>query len=54
VTIGDESYIAMAAVVRDDRTVGARATVGAGAVVVSDVPADTTVVGLPARPLAIT
>jgi sugar O-acyltransferase (sialic acid O-acetyltransferase NeuD family) len=54
VTIGDESYIAMAAVVRDDRTVGARATIGAGAVVVGDVPADTTVVGLPARPLAIT
>ena len=54
VTIGDESYIAMAAVVRDDRTVGARATVGAGAVVVGDVPADTTVVGLPARPLALT
>ena len=51
VTIGDEAYIAMAAVVRDDRTVGARATVGAGAVVVDDVAADTTVVGLPARPI---
>ena len=50
VTIGDELYIAMAAVVRDDRTVGARATVGAGAVVVGDVPADTTVVGLPLAP----
>lgn len=51
VTIGDEAYIAMAAVVRDDRTVGARATLGAGAVVIDDVPPDTVVVGLPARPL---
>lgn len=54
VTIGDEAYIAIAAVVRDDRTVGPRATVGAGAVVVGDVPPDTTVVGLPARPVALT
>lgn len=52
VSIGDQAYIAMAAVVRDDRTVGDRATVGAGAVVVSDVSPDTTVIGLPARPVA--
>jgi acetyltransferase EpsM len=51
VTIGDEAYVGMAAVVRDDRTIGARATVGAGAVVIEDVPPDTTVVGVPARPM---
>ena len=52
VTIGDEAYVGMAAVVRDDRTVGARATLGAGAVVVADVGPDTTVVGVPAKPVA--
>lgn len=51
VTIGDQAYIGMAAVVRDDCTVGERATVGAGAVVVGDVPPETVVIGLPARPI---
>ena len=41
----------MGAIVRDDRQVGARATLGAGAVVVSDVAADVTVVGFPAKPM---
>jgi serine acetyltransferase len=38
-------------VIRDDRRVGDRAVVGAGAVVVADVDAEVTVVGVPAKPM---
>jgi sugar O-acyltransferase (sialic acid O-acetyltransferase NeuD family) len=51
VVLGEEVYIGMAGVVRDDRSVAARAVVGAGAVVVKDVDPGVTVVGLPARPM---
>lgn len=51
VRVGDGAYIGLGAIIRDDRTIGSGATVGAGAVVVGDVAADVTVVGLPARPL---
>lgn len=52
VTVGDASTIGAGAVVRQGTTIGAGATVGAGAAVVADVDPGTTVVGVPARPLA--
>ena len=51
VRIGDGVYVGLGAIVREDRTVGVGATVGAGAVVVGDVDAGVTVIGLPARPM---
>ncbi|HIE96568.1 MAG TPA: acetyltransferase [Planctomycetes bacterium] len=51
VRVGDESHIGLGAVVNENLSVGARALVGAGAVVVTDVPDDTVVVGVPARPI---
>lgn len=49
VTVGDGAHIGLGASVREGVHVGARAIVGAGAAVISDVGADTTVVGVPAR-----
>jgi sugar O-acyltransferase (sialic acid O-acetyltransferase NeuD family) len=51
VRIGCAAHIGLGASVRQGIAIGARAVVGAGAVVVGDVPAATTVVGVPARPL---
>lgn len=48
VTIGEGVLIGLGARVRDHLQVGARAVVGVGAVVITDVPADTTVAGVPA------
>ena len=47
--IGHNAYIGMSAVVLDHITIGPHSVVGAGAVVTKDVPANTTVVGVPAR-----
>ncbi|MGH9478256.1 MAG: acyltransferase [Terriglobales bacterium] len=49
VRIGEDCWIGASAIVMAD--VGARSTVGAGAVVTRPVPSDTVVVGNPARPL---
>lgn len=48
--IGDNVFIGAGARVLGDITIGDNAVVGANAVVIHDVPADTTVVGIPARP----
>jgi serine O-acetyltransferase len=50
-TIEDGALIGADATLIGDITVGEDATVGAGAVVVDDVPPETTVVGNPARPI---
>ena len=51
VRVGTECLIGIGASVSPGVTIGDRAMVGAGAVVIKDVPPDTTVVGVPARPL---
>jgi acetyltransferase EpsM len=49
VTLGEGAFLGTASVVTPGRTVGAWAVVGAGAIVVGDVPAGVTAVGVPAR-----
>jgi sugar O-acyltransferase (sialic acid O-acetyltransferase NeuD family) len=49
VTIETGAYLGIGSVVLERRTIGARALVGAGAVVNRDVDPDTTVVGVPAK-----
>ena len=49
VSIGDDCFIGARAIVLKGVTIGARSIVGAGAVVVRDVPADAVVAGNPAR-----
>ena len=51
VSVGRDAFVGAGATVRDHVEVGERATVGAGAVVVDNVQSDTTVVGVPAKPL---
>ncbi|MGD0083364.1 MAG: NeuD/PglB/VioB family sugar acetyltransferase [Acidimicrobiales bacterium] len=53
VEIGDMAAIGSNATILPRLTIGPRSVVGAGAVVTHDIPADTTVVGVPARPLAV-
>jgi sugar O-acyltransferase (sialic acid O-acetyltransferase NeuD family) len=49
-TIEDGATLSMGCIVVPNVTIGANAVIGAGAVVVRDVPPGTTVVGIPARP----
>ena len=49
VRIADRVFMGSRASVIPGKSVGSRSVVGAGAVVVTDVPADVTVVGIPAR-----
>lgn len=51
VSIGEFSLIGTGAVILPGIKIGKRCSVGAGAVVVKDVPDDTIVVGIPAKPL---
>lgn len=50
-TIGDFVHIGTGAKILGPIAIGSHARIGANAVVVSDVPANTTVVGIPARPV---
>lgn len=50
VDIGDRAWVAPGAIVRNAIGIGADAVVGLGAVVTKTVPANTTVIGNPARP----
>ena len=49
ITIGTEAYLGVNASVKQRLTIGDKAVVGMGSVVISHVPADTTVFGNPAR-----
>lgn len=51
VVLGDGVLVGSGAVVLQGLRVGSDATIGAGAVVTRDVPAGTTVVGVPAQPI---
>jgi sugar O-acyltransferase (sialic acid O-acetyltransferase NeuD family) len=53
VVIGDRVYIGTGAIILPGLKIGHGAVVGAGAVVLNDVPDSTTVVGMPAKPRAI-
>ena len=46
---GEEAFIGLGVNIVPDARIGARATVGAGATIVRDIPADTVAVGNPAR-----
>lgn len=49
VIVGDGAFIGMGAAILPNLRIGTGAVVGAGAVVIRDVPANATVVGIPAR-----
>ena len=49
VRVADRVFLGSRASIIPGKSVGSRSTVGAGAVVMTDVPADVTVVGIPAR-----
>jgi len=49
VEVGEQSWVGIGAVVKQGIKIGKGAIVGAGAVVVSDVEANTTVLGIPAK-----
>lgn len=51
VVVGCDAFVGAGATVSDHVNIGDGAVVGAGAVVVDDVPPETTVVGVPARPM---
>jgi|ERR1051326_353121 UDP-perosamine 4-acetyltransferase len=49
VKVGNEAFIGAGATVIQGKSIGARSVIGAGAVVIEDIPADVTVVGVPAK-----
>lgn len=53
VTLGEGCYVGTGANIIDRKTIGAWSVVGAGSVVIADVPAYSTVVGVPAKVIKI-
>lgn len=51
VSVGESTFIGIGATIRNNIVIGSSVIVGAGAVVVKDIPADCTVVGVPAKPI---
>jgi acetyltransferase-like isoleucine patch superfamily enzyme len=51
VSIGSDVYIGPNATITEDTDVGDNAVIGAGAVVMEDIPEETTAVGIPAEPV---
>lgn len=51
VRIGNSCLIGTGAVILENRTIGDNVTIGGGAVVTRDIPSDTVVAGVPAKPL---
>jgi bifunctional UDP-N-acetylglucosamine pyrophosphorylase/glucosamine-1-phosphate N-acetyltransferase len=51
-TIGDGTFVGVGTILRAPLSLGAGSVTGAGSVVLTDVPAGVTVVGVPARPIA--
>jgi sugar O-acyltransferase (sialic acid O-acetyltransferase NeuD family) len=54
VTLGEGVLVGIGSVVLEGRCIGEGARVGAGAVVTKDIAANTTVIGIPARPIEFT
>ena len=50
-TLGEEAYAGINSCLRNRRTIGSNVTIGMGTTVIRDIPANTTVVGNPAREL---
>lgn len=50
IVIGDGSWIGAGAVIKQGVKIGQNSIIGAGAVVIEDVPDNTTVIGVPAKP----
>lgn len=50
--IGTQAWLGMGSVCCPGVTIGAKAIIGAGAVVIRDIPAECTAVGVPARPIS--
>jgi len=50
ITIGDGTFIGIGASIIENITIGRNAIIGAGSVVINDVPDNTTVYGIPAKP----
>lgn len=49
VNIGERVYIGAGAIIKENCNVGSGSIIGAGSVVINDVPADSTMVGVPAK-----